>query len=139
MPLDVELLRSSFQAVVEREPELARRFYDRLFAQYPQVQPMFQGRSRNLQEQMLSQALIAVLEHLEDAAWFGENLRALGEKHAEYGVTPEMYGWVGESLIATLREVCGDRWSQELERVWSAAYAAIAETMQEGARLARAS
>ena len=37
MPLNNELLRSSFELVVERAPNLTERFYDILFARYPQT------------------------------------------------------------------------------------------------------
>jgi hemoglobin-like flavoprotein len=63
---------------------------------------------------MLQQALVALIDHLEDASWLGETLSALGAKHLEYGVTDEMYGWVGECLLATLTEVAGKDWSPAL-------------------------
>jgi hemoglobin-like flavoprotein len=41
MALNVALLRSSFELVVEREPMLTARFYEVLFARYPQVRKLF--------------------------------------------------------------------------------------------------
>src|SRR5512140_188739 len=99
MSLDVTALRDSFSLVTGRAPDLAHRFYEVLFRKYPQVRPMFTRRSRDRQEQMLTEALVAVLDHLEDAPWLAATLRGLGRKHREYGVTPEMYGWVGECLL----------------------------------------
>jgi hemoglobin-like flavoprotein len=83
---------------------------------------------------MLTRALVAVMDHLDDAAWFTETLEALGAKHADYGITDVMYDWVGEALLATLAEVAGADWSPALASVWSRAYAAIASAMQAGAR-----
>jgi hemoglobin-like flavoprotein len=82
---------------------------------------------------MLGAALVAVLDHLEDASWLTSTLKGMGAKHVEYGVTTEMYGWVGASLLATLAEVGGKDWTPELAAAWTEAYGAIASLMQAGA------
>jgi hemoglobin-like flavoprotein len=138
MALDVALLRSSFELVVERAPDLTARFYEVFFARYPQVKPMFGRNSSARQQEMLTQALVAVLDHLEDAPWLASTLRALGAKHVAYGVRDEMYPWVGESLLITLEQVAGDAWSPAIARAWSDAIAAIAGLMIEGAHMERA-
>ncbi len=130
MSLNVELLRSSFALVVEREPEVTSRFYDVLFRKYPQTQPLFGRRTRAEQERMLRDMLVAIVDHLEDATWLKGQLTALGQKHVGYGVSPEMYGWVGASLLETLASVAGDAWTPELEQTWSEAYGAVASLMQ---------
>src|SRR5690242_12287273 len=104
MGLNVTLLRTSFELVLEREPNLTHHFYDILFARHPQAQAMFHRRPRETQEKMLAEALTAVIDHLEDAPWLSHQLGAIGAKHVEYGVTREMYGWVGEALLATLAQ-----------------------------------
>jgi hemoglobin-like flavoprotein len=136
MALNAPLLRDSFMLVASREPELTHRFYDILFQKYPQVRPLFSRNTRDKQEQMLRDALVAVIEHLEDAPWLAQTLRALGSKHVTYGVTPEMYAWVGGALLATLAEAAGDAWNAELESAWTEAYGAIAGLMREGAAAA---
>jgi hemoglobin-like flavoprotein len=133
MALDVDLLRRSFDLVIERQPQLTPRFYEILFARYPQVKPLFRQRPGREQAAMLQQALVAVMEHLEDAAWLADTLGGMGAKHVEYGVTDEMYAFVGDSLLATLAEAAGPAWSPELQAAWSEAYGAIAGLMQRGA------
>jgi len=130
MALNVELLRSSFALVVEREPEVTSKFYDVLFAKYPAVRPLFSRRSRADQEKMPSDMLVAIIDHLEDATWLTTQLSGLGAKHLDYGVTPEMYGWVGDSLLETLAHVAGDAWTPELKAAWTDAYGAVAGLMQ---------
>ncbi|APR81799.1 flavohemoprotein [Minicystis rosea] len=132
------MLRTSFDLILEREPNLTSRFYDNLFSRYPQAKPMFHRSPRATQEKMLAGALVSVLDHLEDAPWLVETLGAMGIKHVEYGVTPEMYPWVGDALVATLAEVAGADWSEELAREWGAAYGAITSLMLAGARTAEA-
>ena len=66
--------------------------------------------------------------------WLGlrltQTLRALGEKHDAYGVTPEMYGWVGDALLATLAETAGEQWTPEAAAAWTEAYGTIVALMQ---------
>ncbi|MFT3766980.1 MAG: globin domain-containing protein [Minicystis sp.] len=126
MSLNVAVLRQSFDIVVERSPNLTHRFYQILFARYPQAEPLFGRNARQVQEEMLTRALVAVMDHIEDASWLKETLGALGDKHVAYGVTNEMYGWVGDALLATLAEVAGDAWTPEVATAWTDAYGAIA-------------
>jgi hemoglobin-like flavoprotein len=135
MSLNVVLLRQSFEMVVEQSPELTHRFYEILFDRYPETRAMFPRSRQADQEKMLTQALVAVMEHLEDAPWLVNTLHALGARHVAYGVRDEMYAWVGDALLTTLREIAGPAWTPELEQAWSDAYGAIAGLMQEGARL----
>lgn len=134
MALNVTLLRQSFEMVLDRAPDLTRRFYDRLFARHPETRALFSRQTRDRQERMLAEALVAVMDHLDDAPWLAENLRALGAKHASYGVTDEMYGFVGEALLGTLADVTGDAWTDAHHRAWLDAFEAIASLMKTGAR-----
>jgi hemoglobin-like flavoprotein len=136
MALNIPILRESFALVVQRQPQMTQRFYEILFERYPQARPLFGGNASAKQEKMLTEALTAVMDHLDDAAWLKDTLAGLGKKHVGYGITREMYGWVGDSLLATLVEVAGDQWNPELAAAWIEAYGAISSLMQAGARKA---
>ena len=133
MSLNVAALRSSFDLVVEREPVITPRFYEILFERYPSVRPLFSRNAQEKQQEMLQSALVSALEHLEEPAWLESQLGALGAKHVDYGVTDEMYDWVGECLLATLAEIAGDAWTDEVRTAWVEAYGAIAGLMKRGA------
>jgi hemoglobin-like flavoprotein len=77
--------------------------------------------------------LVAVVDHLEDASWFASNLEALGARHRDYGVTEEMFGWVGECFLATLSKVSGPDWNPDVEAAWIAVYGEITKAMLRGA------
>src|SRR5262245_42400404 len=140
--MNLAVLRASFDRIVERHPDVTHVFYDILFERYPQARALFGRNTRAAQEKMLTQALALVIEHVEDASWLSGTLTALGAKHAGYGVTDEMYDWVGECLIAALEQAEGAEWTPEVEEAWLAAYGAIAGIMRgagarEAARAAR--
>src|SRR5262245_4347055 len=92
MSLDVQALRDSFALVLERAPDVTRRFFEILFERYPHARHLFGRNSSARQEQMLAQALAAVIDKLEDAPWLAATLGGMGRKHLDYGVTTEMYG-----------------------------------------------
>ena len=132
--MDVEILRASFKMVENREPDFAARLYEILFSRYPQVRPLFGRNSPELQQRMLYQALVAVLDHLEDAFWLEDALMKYGARHAQYGVTEEMYDWFGECLFAALAEIEGSSWKPPLAAAWSEAYGVISGLMKAGAK-----
>ena len=137
MALDAQLLRNSFNLAVVRQPDLTHVFYEQLFARYPAARPLFVRADMAVQEQMLGEALVAVLDHLEDVPWLQSTLGGLGAKHAGYGVTPNMYDWVGDVLVTTLARANGEQWTAAHTAGWQEAYGAIAAMMLEGYPAAR--
>jgi hemoglobin-like flavoprotein len=138
MALNVPLLRQSFELVAQRQPQITPRFYEILFERYPAARPLFGRNAPEHQQKMLQDALVAVVDHLEDAPWLHQTLTALGRKHVDYGVTDEMYSWVGDALLATLAEIAGREWTPELKAAWTDAYGAVASMAIEGAKAERA-
>jgi len=132
--LEAALLKESFHAIVERGSSLTHRFYEILFSRFPEAKSLFVRNRPTQQEKMLADALTAIIDHLEDAPWLESTLLKLGARHAEYGVTYEMYEWVGACLLATLAEFAVDQWTPRVSRAWTDAYAAISGLMLAGSR-----
>lgn len=94
---------------------------------------MFVRSSPGAQRKMFAQKLTMIVDHIEDAAWVERELRNLHQSHAGYGVTDEMYPWVGEALIDTIREALGEEFTPEVERNWREAYAMLTKAVLESA------
>ena len=133
MSLNTTLLQSSLGLVLENEQNLTLRFYEILFERYPQVKRLFGRKSQAEQAKMLQEALVSVVDRLEDGEWVSSTLEAMGHTHVDYEVTEEMYPMVGECLILALKDLSGDAWTQEMEKAWGDAYAAISGLMLAGA------
>ncbi|MFT4263427.1 MAG: globin domain-containing protein [Nocardioides sp.] len=133
--MDKELLTESLVLVDGQEEALTPRFYEILFARYPAVRPMFSA-DIGPQAKMLRGAVIAVLDHLDDAAWLTDTLGALGARHAGWGVTAPMYDAVAECMIAAMEELGGGAWTPAMTAEWIAALGAVASLMQAGASAA---
>jgi hemoglobin-like flavoprotein len=132
MGIDVQVLRSSFDRALERQPDFTHTFYEELFARHPAARPLFANVDMPAQERMLAEALVAVMDHLEDPPWLRSTLADMGARHASYGVTSEMYDWVGESLVATLARANGDHWTAAHKTMWQEAYGGIVSMMLAG-------
>ena len=124
MSLNVELLESSFNLVAPKADELVSIFYDRLFREHPEVRPLF-PEVMNEQKKHLVAALAAVIQNLRNPEGLTQILSELGLRHVDYGVQREHYPIVGQTLLASLAEIAGEAWSDELEQEWSNAYEAI--------------
>lgn len=134
---DKELLYQSLEWAAEKDPVITNRFYEILFARYPQVRPLFGRNSQGNQAKMLQDAIVMALEHLDDGQWLADTIGGVGAKHLDYGVTDDMYPMVGECLIATLAEHCGERWTQAHEDAWGRTYGALTSLALAGADRAR--
>ena len=133
MALDSQALRDSFAMLSMREPELTHRIYDFLFARHPEVRFLFQTRPMAAQARLLRDALVTLLDHADDQRWLEEYLAPLGARHVVYGVTDEMYDWVGQALLDTFAEVGGDDWTVGMAAAWSQAYDEVSRAMKQGA------
>jgi hemoglobin-like flavoprotein len=133
MSLNVPVLRRSFNLVAPSAERLSQRFYDRLFQNYPQVQPLFADLEMPAQRKKLIASLIMVVENLENPQKLTHYLQQLGIRHVDYGTEPGHYDAVGENLLAVLGEIAGDAWTDEVRDAWADAYGVIAKIMIEAA------
>jgi hemoglobin-like flavoprotein len=135
-PEQITLLQSSFERIGPRLPALASRFYIELFGADPALRPLF---ATDLAEQEVTFAgklaeLVRAMPRLSELL---VHTRALGARHAGYGVRAADYRTVGAALLAALAAVLGDSFDAATIEAWTLAYNLVAETMLEGAASAR--
>ena len=129
----VTLVKTSFASIGLVADAVATRFYARLFALDPALRALFQSDMRE-QPRKFMQMLAAVVDGLDRPAMIVEEVAALGQRHASYGVLAEHYLIVEEALLWALAEELGERWTPEVAAAWRAAYALLAATMEAAAR-----
>lgn len=133
MPLNVELLTSSFAQVKNRGSEFTAEFYSNLFAERPEVKSMFANTQMDEQQKKLFDSLALVVDNLQEPDVLAQALKGLGTKHVQYGVLPMHYPIVGGSLLKTFASFLGNNWTPEVKQAWVDAYTAVAQLMLEGA------
>ena len=127
----IALVRSSWQRVLPIKRQAAALFYQRLFDLDPGLAPLFRGnitRGRQADGHARDGGLAARSPRRDAAGG-----RALGRRHAEYGVEAQHYDTVGAALLGTLRTGLGDALSPDAEEAWAAAYTALADVMKQAA------
>ncbi len=139
MALNVKVLEDSFALLAPQGDALVARFYERLFEKYPQVKPMFSGTTPKKQQKMLLGALVLVVENLSRPETLVKALRAMGERHLDYGAEAGHYDAVKENMLVVLAEFAGEAWTAKVKKAWSDALDTIQTVMLEGASMAQKS
>lgn len=131
IPIDlalVERLRGTYEQVRARPLDFAERFYAKLFAEAPQLRPMFRG---DLVDQAgkLTASLDVVVQNLEDPTANAAMLADLGRRHAGYGAKPEHYDLVVRLLVDAMEEVLGPRADRRHLDEWRLALRLVSNQM----------
>jgi len=125
-------------ALVAATPEAAAQlFYGNLFAEHPELRPLFRS---DLSEQgkKLMQTLSLAVSSLRRPEAIREPVERLGARHVAYGVRRDHYPLVGATLVDTLRQALGAELTPEAEKAWESAIALLAGWMIRGAETSRA-
>jgi hemoglobin-like flavoprotein len=131
-PEQIALVERTTLAVEPMLDAVSADFYRRLFAADPSVAGLFQSdpvRQRAKFAAELEAIVLAIRRH----EMFLVRARALGARHAGYGVRAAHYRAVGVALLAALAAALGDTWTPQVEQAWRLAYNLIAEAMMAGA------
>jgi methyl-accepting chemotaxis protein len=138
MTLELETLETSFDLIAPRGEELVDVFYARLFEAAPSVKPLFAHTDLAKQKAMLLATLVLLRKSLRDLDSIAPKLRQLGARHVGYGARPEHYPVVADVMLASMAEIAGEAWTNEIAAAWSAALNLVATAMLEGAEEAEA-
>lgn len=133
----VALVQASFAEVVSIAETAAALFYERLFELDPSLRPMFRGDMKE-QGRKLMDMIAVVVVNLPRLTGILSSVRALGARHAAYGVRDEHYDTVGDALLWTLGQGLGEAFTDETRDAWAAAYTVLATTMKDAAAEAAA-
>ena len=128
MTPDQIALVSSVVAKVGQHPEVAGRFYTRLFAEAPETAAMFSD--LRAQEKSLADELGALTSLLSDLSSLDARARDLGMRHRGYGVRAAHYRVARTVMVDTLQEVLGPEFGPVEQDAWNRATSLITELMQ---------
>ncbi|HEX7317939.1 MAG TPA: globin family protein [Pyrinomonadaceae bacterium] len=126
----IRLVQESFEKVVPIADAAATLFYGRLFDLDPALESLFKGDMVEQGRKLMQMIGVAVksLDRLEQVL---PAVRALGARHAGYGVREKDYVTVGRALIWTLKKGLGEDFTPQTEAAWVDVYTALAGVMKE--------
>jgi hemoglobin-like flavoprotein len=129
----INLVKKSFEKIEPISEQAAALFYAKLFDLNPNLRPLFKG---NMKEQgrKLMQVIGYAVESLERIDEIIPQVRALGARHAGYGVEERDYETVGTALLWTLEKALSREFTAETKEAWAAVYGLLAQTMKDTSR-----
>lgn len=131
-PEQVHLIRKSFAELSRHEHIAALVFYRRLFEIDPNLQRLFKGDIEE-QSRKLVEMLGVLIAMLERPLGLELELKAMGLRHAGYGVKDEHYAMVGRALLDMLAETLDRGFTPDVREAWTALYGAVETVMKLGA------
>lgn len=112
--------------------DLVTYFYKRMFEHNPELKNIFNmvNQANGKQQNALTGAVLAYAEHIENPSVLVNTLKTIGQKHISLNIKPEQYPIVGHHLLASIKEVLGDKVATpELMDAWACAYQELADIM----------
>lgn len=131
-PRQIQLIQETFALLERISGTAATLFYDRLFALDPGLRRLFTGDMHEQREKFMH-ALGTAVHGLKNLDQLIPAVRALGRRHASYGVQPAHYATVAMALIWTLEQGLGDAFTPEARATWIIVYGILASAMLDGA------
>lgn len=113
-----DLITQSLELAAARAPDLTPLVYERLFAERPELTPMFGANPRLVQGEMLARALETILDFIGDRAYAANLVEAEAAAHATYEVPPDLFVHFFGVIADTLRALIGADWTGEMEAAW---------------------
>jgi len=125
--MNATLIEQSFELAAERCGDITPRVYEKLFAKYPEMIPLFvRDTTGNVRGEMLTRTIEAVLDYIGPNAFAENFLRCEVVTHDGYGVPPQIFSKFFDVLVETLRDILGADWSPAMAREWQALLADFA-------------
>ena len=125
----IKLIEKSFDKIVKNKDEFINSFYDDLFKLAPEVEYLFENTSKDRQGEKLYNALVILVENINDPEALKEILQPLGQEHLNYGTQLAHYPVVGKCLINTLKKFNNEEWSEDIESAWLETYNSVVGLM----------
>lgn len=131
-PDDIALVRASWARLQPQTDAVAIALYQRMFAEHPEVRPLFKG-EMDEQAHKLMRMINRAVTALDDLEPLDRVIKMMGARHSGYGVEDEDYPKLRDALIATLAEQLGDSFTADTRVAWIKVYDELADMMIDGA------
>ena len=125
----IEIVKSTVPALKEHGVEITKTFYKNIFANNPEVKPLFNMDRQVSGEQpkALAMVVLAAAQNIDNLESLLPAVRKIGEKHCDAKIKEEHYPIVGANLLGAIKEVLGDVATDEVIDAWGKAYEVIAK------------
>jgi hemoglobin-like flavoprotein len=120
MDHDAAVITDTLDQVVERVGEPIPLVFARLFRETPDLEALFVRDTDGLvRGQMFQVTIESLLDFLGDRSYGANLIQIERVNHVGLGVEPEIFDRFYLTVMATFKEILGDDWTDEMERVWT--------------------
>jgi len=128
-PIQIQLVQDSFEKIRPKADIAADVFYQRLFELAPELRSLF-GHDMKAQGAMFMAMIYLTLRELGQPHLFIPRIRALGNRHFGYGVTPVQRALVAEALLWMLEHRLAAEFTASTREAWIEARKLVGNTMR---------
>ena len=124
-------IETSLELAAERFGDITPQVYERLFARFPEMQPLFVRDTPGLARgEMLARVIELIFDFLGPDHYASNFVRAEVVTHEGYGVPPEVFPKFFDALVATLKDLLGSDWTLDMDRSWARLVGRLTETAE---------
>jgi len=127
-PKTVEIVKATAAPVAANAEAITTRMYEILFANHPEVKPMFENADSD-QHKKLAAAVSAYAANIDNLGALSKAVEKMAATHVKVKVKPEHYPIVGVSLLSAIKDVLGDAATDEVIEAWKEAYFFLADIL----------
>jgi adenylate cyclase len=116
------LVQRSRDRILLDPHRFGRLFYEALFRERPDLEPLFAQTNMERMREMLLHMLDRAVQRIDDLSSLADALRALGARHEGYGVRPGDYPSARKALLAALMGFFGEEAGSDVLAAWAAMF-----------------
>lgn len=114
-----EHVTASLEIAAERAGDLTGDVYKRLFAYFPETEPLFlMDRGGQVRGNMLSHAFNTIIDFVGERRYAHNFIASEIVTHVGYEVPPDAFASFFTVMRDEIRAACGAAWSAEMEEAW---------------------
>jgi len=117
----IDICKATAPILEERGEDITTRMYEIMFANHPEVRPLF-GEAPENQHKKLATAIVAYAKNIDNLGALSKPVEVMAQRHVQTKVKPEHYPIVGASLLQAIKDVLGEGATDEVINAWKEAY-----------------
>ncbi|MEO8147667.1 MAG: globin domain-containing protein [Bacteroidia bacterium] len=128
---EITLVKNTWNLITPVSQQMGEQFYIHLFDEHPELKPLFKSSPKD-QGMKLMFMLSYLVHRLDKENELRDEIKKLAMRHNNYKAKTEHYEMIGATLIWSLKNNLGNKWTKEIETAWKNAYKFISDLMIEG-------
>ncbi len=124
----LEIVKSTAPILAKEGEAITNLFYQKLFANHPELKNIFNmvNQSKGEQARALADSIFQYAVHIDKLEALGDSVSRIAHKHASLQVAPEHYPIVGRFLLEAIQEHLSLESDDPVMIAWEEAYGALA-------------